>query len=97
MENRVYFAPCADYGEETVRAAFDRLLPEGALDFVTPGMRVAIKVNLVTAMMREGENAAAQLLFNAGVFPSAITSNTIVALVLLLGVKFILPEAVFSS
>ena len=53
MENRVYFAPCADYGEETVRAAFDRLLPEGALDFVTPGMRVAIKVNLVTAMKPE--------------------------------------------
>ncbi len=53
MENRVYFAPCADYGEETVRAAFDRLLPEGALDFVTEGMRVAVKVNLVTAMKPE--------------------------------------------
>ena len=53
MENRVYFAPCADYGEETVRTAFDRLLSEGALDFVTPGMRVAVKVNLVTAMKPE--------------------------------------------
>ena len=53
MENRVYFAPCADYGEEAVRAAFDRLLPEGALDFVTPGMRVGIKVNLVSAMKPE--------------------------------------------
>ena len=53
MENRVYFAPCADYGEETVRAAFDRLLPEGALDFVTEGMTVAVKVNLVSAMKPE--------------------------------------------
>lgn len=53
MENRVYFAPCADYGEETVRAAFDRLLPEGALDFVTAGMTVGIKVNLVSAMKPE--------------------------------------------
>ena len=53
MENRVYFAPCADYGEETVRLAFDRLLPDGALDFVTEGMRVAIKVNLVSAMKPE--------------------------------------------
>ncbi len=53
MENRVYFAPCADYSEDTVRAAFDRLLPEGALDFVTPGMRVAVKVNLVSAMKPE--------------------------------------------
>ena len=53
MENRVYFAPCADYGEEAVRAAFDRLLPEGTLDFVTSGMRVGIKVNLVSAMKPE--------------------------------------------
>ena len=53
MENRIYFAPCADYGEETVRAAFDRLLPEDALGFVTPGMRVAVKVNLVSAMKPE--------------------------------------------
>ena len=53
MENRVYFAPCADYGEEAVRAAFDRLLQGGALDFVTPGMRVGIKVNLVSAMKPE--------------------------------------------
>ena len=53
MESRVFFAPCADYGEATVRAAFDRLLPEGALDFVTPGMKVAVKVNLVSAMKPE--------------------------------------------
>ena len=53
MEQRVYFAPCADYGEEAVRAAFDRLLPEGALDFVREGMRVAVKVNLVSAMKPE--------------------------------------------
>ena len=53
MENRVFFAPCADYGEETVRAAFDRLLPDGALDFVTVGMKIGIKVNLVSAMKPE--------------------------------------------
>ena len=53
MENTVYFAPCADYTEEAVRAAFDRLLPEGALDFVTEGMTVAVKVNLVSAMKPE--------------------------------------------
>lgn len=53
MENRVYFAPCADYGEEAVKAAFDRLLPEGALDFVTEGMTVGVKVNLVSAMKPE--------------------------------------------
>ncbi len=53
MENRVYFAPCADYNEATVREAFDRLLPEGSLDFVTEGMRVAVKVNLVSAMKPE--------------------------------------------
>ncbi len=53
MENRVYFAPCAEYSEATVREAFDRLLPEGALDFVTEGMKVAVKVNLVSAMKPE--------------------------------------------
>ncbi len=53
MENRVYFAPCADYSEEAVRAAFDRLLPDGSLDFVEPGMRIAVKVNLVSAMKPE--------------------------------------------
>lgn len=53
MENRVYFAPCADYSEESVRSAFDTLLPDGALDFAVPGMRVAVKVNLVSAMKPE--------------------------------------------
>lgn len=53
MENTVYFAPCAEYSEEAIRTAFDRLLPAGALDFVTEGMKVAIKVNLVSAMKPE--------------------------------------------
>ena len=53
MENKVFFTPCKDYSEDAVREAFDRLLPEGALDFVTPGMRVAIKANLVAAMKPE--------------------------------------------
>ena len=53
MENKVFFTPCKDYSEDAVREAFDRLLPEGALDFVTPGMRVAVKANLVAAMKPE--------------------------------------------
>ena len=53
MENRVYFAPCAEYSEAAIREAFDRLLPERALDFVTEGMKVAVKVNLVSAMKPE--------------------------------------------
>ncbi len=53
MEKHVYFAPCADYSEKAVREAFDALLPEGALDFVKEGMRIGIKVNLVSAMKPE--------------------------------------------
>ena len=42
---------CADYGDDSVREAFDRLLePLGGLSFIKPGMTVAIKVNLVSAM-----------------------------------------------
>lgn len=53
MEHCVSFAPCADYGEESVRLAFDRLFSVGLFDFVTPGMKVGVKVNLVSAMKPE--------------------------------------------
>lgn len=51
MDNKVTFAPCASYSEEDIRKAFDEILtPLGDLDFIKPGMTVAIKLNLVTMM-----------------------------------------------
>ena len=51
MEYDVALAPCADYDDNRVESALRAALEEiGGLDFVKPGMRVAIKVNLVTAM-----------------------------------------------
>ena len=45
---RVSIAGCASYEPEEVAAAMDALFaPLGALDWVTPGMRVAVKANLV--------------------------------------------------
>ena len=50
-ESLVSAVKCADYGENSVKEAFDRLLEGlGGLSFVAPGMTVAIKVNLVSAM-----------------------------------------------
>lgn len=47
----VSLSPCRDYGEENVsRALRDVLDPIGGVDFVTPGMTVGIKANLVSAM-----------------------------------------------
>ncbi len=47
----VVLTPCADYGEETVTAALDRVFCAlGGLDWVTAGMTVGIKANLVSAM-----------------------------------------------
>ncbi|MBQ7454869.1 MAG: DUF362 domain-containing protein [Clostridia bacterium] len=47
----VALAPCGSYDDAEVEAALRGLLAEiGGLDFVRPGLRVAIKVNLVTAM-----------------------------------------------
>ena len=41
--------PCADYAHDTAREALARVLaPLGGLDWVEPGMRIVIKVNLVT-------------------------------------------------
>ena len=54
MERNSYdvtLAPCEDYDESRVESALRAALsPINGLDFVKPGMRVAVKVNLVTAM-----------------------------------------------
>ncbi|MBR6918464.1 MAG: DUF362 domain-containing protein [Clostridia bacterium] len=45
---------CGSYDADAVRDAMDRLLePLGGLDFISPGMTVAIKANLVAAMKPE--------------------------------------------
>ena len=55
----VVIVPCADYSHGTVRAALERVLaPLGGVDWVVPGMRVAIKANLVTAAKPEGAATA---------------------------------------
>lgn len=52
--NDVTIVRCHNYNEENVSHAFDVLLPEvGNLDFVKPGMKIAIKTNLVTFMKPE--------------------------------------------
>ena len=54
MEQSVSLAPCARYDDAEVDAALRAALaPIGGLDFVRPGMRVAVKLNLVTAMKPE--------------------------------------------
>ena len=55
MNPDVVITACADYSEEEVRSALEGVLaPLGGLDWVTPGMRIAIKANLVTFMKPEG-------------------------------------------
>ena len=50
----VSIVPCGDYDEERVENALRAALePVGGLDFVTPGMKVGVKVNLVTAIKPE--------------------------------------------
>ena len=50
----VSIVPCADYLPDTCEAALTALLePLGGLDWVTPGMRIAIKSNLVSAAKPE--------------------------------------------
>ena len=54
MDNRVVLTGCANYDPEVVAEAFDRLFdPIGGLDWVKPGMRVAVKVNFVLAKSPE--------------------------------------------
>ncbi|MBQ3275982.1 MAG: DUF362 domain-containing protein [Oscillospiraceae bacterium] len=55
--NKVTIVPCEDYAPETVRAALLRALdPLGGLDWVRPGMRVGLKLNLCAG--RKPEAAA---------------------------------------
>lgn len=50
----VIVVSCADYSEREVRPALERVLaPLGGLDWVYPGMNIAIKVNLVTGAKPE--------------------------------------------
>ncbi len=56
MENTkpITIVPCDNYEEATVREALDGALTNiGGLDFVKPGMKVAIKANLVSMMAPE--------------------------------------------
>lgn len=54
MKPDVVITPCGDYGHDTVRAALERALaPLGGLDWVRPGMKIAVKVNLLTAAKPE--------------------------------------------
>ncbi len=49
MKPDVVVASCTDYSAEGARAAMERVLaPLGGLDWVFPGMKIAVKVNLVT-------------------------------------------------
>ena len=51
MTPDVAITSCPDYTGQAVRGALEEVLaPFGGLDWVEPGMRVAIKVNLVTAL-----------------------------------------------
>lgn len=50
----VALAPCTEYTPAACKAALETVLaPFGGLDWVRPGMRVGIKVNLVSAMKPE--------------------------------------------
>ena len=50
----VVLTPCANYAPETVAAALDRALePLGGLSWVKPGMRIALKANLVSFLKPE--------------------------------------------
>ena len=52
--HKISIVPCSDYEKETVRPALEAALaPLGGLDWVTPGMTVAIKANLVSMMKPE--------------------------------------------
>lgn len=49
MKTDVSITSCADYSEGETWAALERVLaPLGSLDWVEPGMKIAVKVNLVT-------------------------------------------------
>ena len=50
----VIVRPCAGYGETETREALEAVLaPLGGLDWVHPGMKIAVKANLITALKPE--------------------------------------------
>ena len=54
MKPDVVIVPCEDYSEEATRTALEQVLaPLGGLDWVSLGMKIAIKVNLVTSAKPE--------------------------------------------
>ncbi len=54
MKPDVVITACADYSEQEASAALERVLaPLGGLDWVQPGMCIAIKANLVTFLKPE--------------------------------------------
>lgn len=54
MRPDVVIVPCSGYTEAETRSALEQVLsPLGGLDWVCPGMRIAIKVNLVTSAKPE--------------------------------------------
>ena len=56
-DKRTALAACEDYAPETVRAALEKVIAAtGGLDWVKPGMRVGVKLNLCAA--RKPEQAA---------------------------------------
>ena len=51
---KVVIRPCAEYTEECCRAALLSVLePLGGLSWVRPGMKIAVKANLITALKPE--------------------------------------------
>ena len=51
MENKVYWTNCSKYDEQLIEDSYQELLINNhLLDFVTPGMKVGIKLNLVSHM-----------------------------------------------
>lgn len=55
MKPDVVITSCADYSDQEVTAALERVLaPLDGLDWIKPGMKIAIKANLVTFMKPEG-------------------------------------------
>jgi uncharacterized protein (DUF362 family)/Pyruvate/2-oxoacid:ferredoxin oxidoreductase delta subunit len=54
MKPHVVITSCPDYSKGEARAALERVLaPLGGLDWVKPGMKIAIKANLVTFLKPE--------------------------------------------
>ena len=54
MKPDVVLTPCKDYSQGEVESALARVLePLGGLSWVKPGMRIAIKANLVTFLKPE--------------------------------------------